>query len=125
MDLESIAKGDPAEPVCMLNLLRYREIAEEGYGVDGLTGRQAYEKYGKLFAELNPRFGGSPMWMGEALNTIIGTEDWDIVILVKYPTRQHFIDMIKDPDYQAISGYRTAALADSRLVEMKEILHNA
>lgn len=121
--LKSMLEGDLAEPICMLNLLRYRETAEEGQGVDGLTGREAYEKYGKLFAALSPRYGGSPMWMGQALNTIIGAEDWDIVILVKYPTRQNFIDMMRDPDYQAIAKFRAAALADSRLIEMNEILH--
>jgi uncharacterized protein (DUF1330 family) len=123
--LTSMLEGDPNEPICMLNLLRYREMAEEGRGVDGLTGRGAYEKYGKLFAALSPRYGGSPMWMGKALNTIIGAEDWDIVILVKYPARQNFIDMMLDRDYQAIAVFRAAALADSRLIEMNEILHNA
>ena len=123
--LASMLEGDLSEPICMLNLLRYREMAEEGQGVDGLTGRAAYEKYGKLFAGLSSRYGGSPMWMGQALNTIIGAEDWDIVILVKYPTRQKFVDMMRDPDYQAIAVYRAAALADSRLIEMNEILHNA
>ena len=124
LGLKSMLKDDPKEPICMLNLLRYREMAEAGRGVDGLTGREAYEKYGKLFAALSPRYGGSPMWMGQALNTVIGAEDWDIVILVQYPARQNFIDMINDPDYQSIAGFRAAALADSRLIEMNEILHN-
>ncbi len=123
--LEAMAAGDLDEPVVMLNLLRYRATAESGVGVDGLTGREAYEAYGKEFAKLHPRFGGEPVWMGSALNSIIGGEEWDIVILVRYPTRRQFIEMTRDPDYLSIAPIRAAALADSRLVEMSQILPRA
>lgn len=120
--LAAMATGDLDEPVVMLNLLRYRETAGEGAGVDGLTGREAYEIYGKAFAKLHPRFGGEPVWMGRAQNSIIGDETWDVVILVRYPARRQFIDMTRDPDYLAIAPIRVAALADSRLVEMSQLL---
>lgn len=119
--------GDLDAPVVMLNMLRYREAAESGFGVDGLSGREAYGVYGKAFAKLQPRFGGDPIWMGRALNSLIpaqdgGLDDWDIVILVRYPTRRQFVEMMSDPDYQAIAPIRAAALADSRLLEMDQIL---
>lgn len=120
--LLAMSKGDPDQPVVMLNLLKYRDVAEDGFGVDGLGGREAYEVYGRAFAELNPRFGGQPIWMGKGLNTIIGDDDWDIVILVRYPTRKQFVDMLSDPDYQKIAPIRAAALADSRLIEMGQLL---
>ena len=118
----AMAEGDPDEPVVMLNLLKYRDLAEPGSGVDGLSGREAYGAYGRKFAELKPRFGGEPIWMGRALDTIIGDEDWDVVILVRYPTRRQFIGMIDDRDYQAIAPIRAAALADSRLIEMSQLV---
>lgn len=120
--LAKMAQGDPEEPVTMLNLLRYREQAADGFGVDGLSGREAYGIYGQKFAGLNPRFGGEPIWMGRALNSIIGAEEWDVVILVRYPTRRQFLSMMDDPDYQAIAPIRAAALADSRLVELEQLL---
>lgn len=120
--LRAMADGDPDEPVVMLNLLRYRELAASGAGVDGLSGREAYGVYGKKFAELGPRFGGEPIWMGRALHSLIGAEDWDIVILVRYPTRRQFVEMMDDPDYLAIAPIRAAALADSRLLEMSQLL---
>ena len=92
--LAAMAEGDPDEPVVMLNLLKYRDVAESGHGVDGMTGREAYSAYGRAFAELNPRFGGAPIWMGRGLNSIIGDESWDVVILVRYPTRRQFVDML-------------------------------
>lgn len=60
--------------------------------------------------------------MGRALNSIIGDETWDVVMLVRYPARRQFVEMMRDPDYQAIAPIRAAALADSRLVEMTQLL---
>ena len=120
--LKQIESGDPDEPVVMLNLLKYRDQAESGHGVDGLTGREAYEKYGRAFADLQPRFGGEPIWMGRGKHTLIGDVEWDIIILVRYPTRRQFVGMFRDRDYQAIAPMRAAALADSRLVESTQLL---
>ena len=122
--LEEMAARDADVPVVMLNLLRFREDAEPGHGVDGLTGEEAYREYGRRFSALQPRFGGEPVWMGKAEAVLIGAENeaWDLAILVRYPTRGRFLSMISDPDYQAISPLRTAALSDSRLVEMTQLL---
>ena len=120
--IEKMKSGNPNEPIVMLNMLKYRDVAENGHGVDGMTGEAAYRLYGEKFAALNPRFGGEPIWLGKARNSIIGDEDWDIVILVRYPTRQQFIDMMGDEDYQTIAPIRAAALADSRLIEMDQLL---
>lgn len=120
--LKRMAAANADDPVVMLNLLRYREQAEDGHGVDGMTGEAAYRVYGQRFAELNPRFGGEPIWLGRAGEVVIGDEDWDIAILVRYPTRRHFVEMLADPDYQAIAPIRAAALEDSRLIETTQLL---
>ncbi|MFT4819940.1 MAG: hypothetical protein ACI8PP_001754 [Candidatus Pseudothioglobus sp.] len=120
--VDTMAEGDLTAPVVMLNLLRYRLWAKAGQGVDGLTGREAYHVYGQAFAKLQPRFGGEPMWMGRALNNIIGNDAWDIVIMVAYPQRRQFVEMMRDPDYLAIAPMRAAALADSRLIEMDQLV---
>src|SRR5690606_40368222 len=36
--------------------------------------------------------------------------DWDAVLLVRYPSRQAFSAMVANPEYQKITGLRTAAL---------------
>ena len=120
--IAAMADSDPDEPVVMLNLLKYRDVAESGHGVDGLTGRQAYTKYGEAFAELEPRFGGQVLWMGRGKHSVIGDEQWDIIILVRYPKRSMFMAMFNDPDYKAIAPIRAAALADSRLVESTQLV---
>ena len=119
--LAAMAGANPDEPVVMMNLLRFREIAASGHGVDGMSGRDAYRVYMQRFAELKGSHGGEPVWVGAALRSIIGPEQWDMVLLVRYPTRRQFIEMVRDPDYQKIAPIRGAALADSRLVEMQQL----
>ena len=123
--LESMAKGNLEETVIMLNLLKYLDKAKDGFGVDGLTGKEAYQVYGKKFAKFQPIYGGEPIWMGRSHNTIIGKDDWDITILVRYPKRRNFIDMFNDPEYKKIAPIRAAALKDSRIIEMTQLLQKS
>jgi hypothetical protein len=37
-----LAAADPNVPIVMLNLIRFRDRALDGYGSDGMTGEQAY-----------------------------------------------------------------------------------
>ena len=115
--------GNPSgDPIVMLNLLRFREQALDGFGVDGLTGLQAFQRYGQMNEADDVRYGSEPVWLGPAHRTIIGDEQWDLAILVRYPTRQHFIDKLDDPTYREISLVRAAALIDSRLIELTQLL---
>lgn len=117
--IAALASGDLTSPVVMLNLLRFRDRAE---GLEEtMSGRESYQRYG---AEVMPhlqRVGGEPVWMGHPFTTVIGAPDesWDEMILVRYPSVQAFLDMVTDEGYQAIAKYRTAALADSRLIAMR------
>jgi uncharacterized protein (DUF1330 family) len=119
--LDAMRLLDPLEPVVMLNLLRFRDVALDGFGVDGMTGSQAFRRYGELNDQEDVKFGSEPIWMGLAQNTVIGDEDWDLAILVRYPTRQHFIDKLDNAKYREISKVREAALLDSRLVELTQL----
>ena len=120
--LDAMRQADPSQPIVMLNLLRFRDQALEGFGVDGLTGQQAFQRYGQLNEGEGVRFDSEPIWLGLANRTIIGDEQWDVAILVRYPTRQHFIDKLDDPTYREISLVRAAALIDSRLIELTQLL---
>ena len=120
--LEAMRQADPSQSIVMLNLLRFRDQALEGFGVDGLTGQQAFQRYGQLNEGEGVRFDSEPIWLGLSNRTIIGEEQWDVAILVRYPTRQHFIDKLDDPTYREISLVRAAALIDSRLIELTQLL---
>jgi uncharacterized protein (DUF1330 family) len=120
--LAAMQAADPNQSIVVLNLLRFREVALEGFGVDGLSGMDAFRRYGEANASDNVTYGAEPIWMGPAHNTIVGTEKWDLAILVRYPTRQHFIDKLHDPVYLESSNIRAAALEDSRAIELTQML---
>lgn len=101
-------------PVVMINLLRYAEQASDG---SGRTGREAYGDYGAAVIPMVFALGGSIELMGEVAPSFIAPadEEWDDVVLIRYPNRAAFVGMISSPEYQAVMHHRTAGLADSRL----------
>ena len=125
-DMEKMAQiatnGAPDDSIVMLNMLKFRDVVEEGHGIDGMSGKQAYlEVLGELFDELHPQYGGTPIWVGNGGVTVLGTQDWDMIILVQYPSREKFVEMVNSPAYKRISEVRAASITDSRLIEMTEI----
>jgi uncharacterized protein (DUF1330 family) len=115
-------RGTPDEkPIVMLNLLRFRERASYRAGGPGGSGRDAYSRYGKAAIRLVWEVGGQVLWSGKVRAGVIVPEGeaWDEVVLVHYPSRRAFLRMVKSEAYQSIMHHRTAALADSRLLEMR------
>lgn len=124
-----------SKPIVMVNLLRFRSFA--GYEEAGskeaddkatnlnakvrppVSGQQAYARYSKAVIPLLWEVGGQILWHGQARFTFIApeAESWDEVALVYYPNRQAFLRMVTSSAYQKVLPHRTAALADSRLIE--------
>ena len=42
-------------------------------------------------------------------------DDWDAVVLVRYPSREVFAGMVRSPEYRAIEHLRMEALEDAVL----------
>lgn len=61
------------------------------------------------------RAGGRLVFQGEASAALLGDRSWDLVLLVEYPTRRAFLEMIQSADYQAIAHLRTEALTAGEL----------
>jgi uncharacterized protein (DUF1330 family) len=95
-------------PVVMLNLLSFRP--------DG--GQERYMEYGAAVTPLVEKAGGQILFAGEPATVLLGEDSWDMVILVEYPTRQAFLDMIGSREYEAIGHLRTEALAKGELHPM-------
>jgi uncharacterized protein (DUF1330 family) len=98
-------------PVYMLNLLEFRP--------DG--GAERYVEYGGAVAPLFARAGGKPIFAGRPSESLIGEGSWDLMVLVSYPTRQAFLDMVSSPEYQDIEHLRTESLVRSELRAMDAI----
>lgn len=104
-DLNPMGAGELAErasegPVVMLNLLDFKPGG----------GAERYAEYGEAVAPLLERVGGRVLYAGTAAAPVIGPSKWDLVLLVEYPTRQAFLDMIGSEEYMAISHLRSEAL---------------
>ncbi|MGE0821292.1 MAG: DUF1330 domain-containing protein [Candidatus Binatia bacterium] len=94
-----LSNGDKG-PVVMLNLLKFK--------ADG--GEEAYGKYAEAVGKIVADHGGKVMYVGRAAERMVGTEDWDAIALVQYPTRKALIEMFNSPEYQAIHHYREEGL---------------
>ncbi len=110
-------------PVVMLNLLRFKDKAVFPEGKDpgvSMTGREAYRKYMEYTLPLVEASGGEVLFWGKAEHFLIGpeTETWDMVLLVRHRSKEVFLEFAQHEDYLKTAFYRSAALADSRLLPM-------
>lgn len=105
-DLKRFLEQDPGGPVVMLNLLRYRRGGEE-----------SYRAYSEALKEYLPAIGAEVLYVGDCSSALVApaTWDWDAVLVVRYPSRRAFSEMVRDPAYQAVSHLRTEALTEAVL----------
>ncbi|MFF0163986.1 DUF1330 domain-containing protein [Streptomyces sp. NPDC005263] len=106
--MDTMLAEDPGGPVVMLNLLRFRP--------DG--GRESYQRYAQaLRGGISARYGVQVEYLGEGGRALVAEDGqaWDMVALVRYPDRTAFVNMIRDPEYQAITHLRSQALVESVL----------
>lgn len=98
---------DPGGPVVMLNLLRF---APGG-------GRERYGQYVEHFRRTAQPYGAEVLHLGEGGTPLVAEDGqaWDAVLLVRYPSRASFSDMVRDPDYQRGTHLRSGALVESVL----------
>lgn len=105
-DLQRLLADDPGGPVVMLNLLRFKP-----------GGRASYDAYSEAAARFLAEYGGELLYAGDGDDALVAEDGqaWDAVLVVRYPSRQAFCDMVADPDYQAITHLRSEALAEAVL----------
>jgi uncharacterized protein (DUF1330 family) len=106
-DVDRLLSEDPGGPVVMLNLLRFRP--------DG--GRERYMEYASRAIPIAERFGADALYVGDGDRALVAEEGqaWDAVVLMRYPSRQAFADMVRDPEYRATAHLRTEALTEAVL----------
>lgn len=111
--IDELMSASDRGPVVMINLLRFRP-----YG-----GAEAYAHYGEGVMPCLERAGARVVWQGKPESVVIGADAdrWDAVVLVEYPSRGAFVEMVSSADYQAIAGRRTEALVDSRLIACSQM----
>jgi uncharacterized protein (DUF1330 family) len=109
-------------PIHMLNLLRFKAVAsypaDHALAARGLSGRQAYEEYGRTSGPIFARVGGTVIWRGRMEVMVTGPDEahWDAAFIARYPGAGAFLEMVTDPDYRIAVVNRQAAVLTSRLI---------
>jgi hypothetical protein len=123
--LRSWGEADDGRPVFMLNLMRYYDTARSMPGRPDIAGSPrdlnahyesvAMPKLLKLGAY--PLFSGEPEGVGaggQRSTNILGfdkeLENWGRVLVVRYPDRRAFFELLSDPEYIKVLPYKLAAL---------------
>lgn len=114
-------------PLQFVNLLSYRALAKypDGHALagDGLSGAEAYGRYGAVALDHVLRRGGSLVLYNDVVHVLIGqAAPWDQIAIMQYPGVDAFVDMILDPEYQAGLVHRDAGLAETAILVSRPLL---
>lgn len=110
-------ESDDGGPVYMLNVMRYYPTLRRfpGAPATGVTPQQSNAHYERLVKPLLLGVGGYPAYAGVVRSKNLlehGAEldDWSRVLLVRYPSRRAFLDLLSNPAYAPIEPYKLMAL---------------
>jgi uncharacterized protein (DUF1330 family) len=111
-------------PVTMVNLLKFRAQARyEESDEAPCTGREAYARYKKAFTvTVGAVSQAHVVFQGPVQQVFIGVAgqpetDWDEVLVVRYPSRRHFLAMMADATYREALRHRYAGLERTVLLQ--------
>lgn len=109
--------SNPTETFYMVNLIRYREVAEypDGRQTD-LSGREANAIYDPL--PFIQAIGGRVVYNATVDEQIAGAEDvaWDDVAIVEYSCPIAFLAMTTHPEFQATAVHKDAGVETTRVM---------
>lgn len=111
-------------PITMVNLLKFRAQARYDDGEEPpCSGREAYGRYKEAFTEtVGAVSRAEVVFQGPLKQVFIGVAgqpeaDWDEVLVVRYPSRRHFLAMMADPTYREALRHRYAGLERTVLLQ--------
>ncbi|GHD17097.1 hypothetical protein GCM10007147_05890 [Nocardiopsis kunsanensis] len=104
--LAQMLEEDPGGSVVMLNLVRFAP-----------GGRPSYEEYSRKAVGFLRKYGAELLYAGDGATPLVAEDgqDWDAVLIVRYPDRETFSRMVADPEYQKVSRLRSQALSEAVL----------
>lgn len=123
--VRNLRDNGPDGPVVMLNLLKFRKQARypADSGFTAANGEAAYRLYQHAFVvTVGAISQAEVLYEGPAQNIVIGdpasdAADWDKVLIVRYPSRQHFLAMMSDETYREALTHRYAGLERTVLIQ--------
>ncbi len=121
-NLRQLLKDDDGEEFFMLNLNRYEYSENEvqkGVPV-------AYQQYGQAVMPMILKRAGHPIYVGEISDYLVGGDlkerGWHEIILVRYRSRQDFINMITSDEYLIAAKHRYVGIEYAEVIPTNAIL---
>ena len=114
--------GPMDQPVVTLNMLTFKKMADESHA--GQTGRDAVMQYSRAMKEFVESHGGTFVIAADIDSQMIGEggEHFQFIAIMRYPSRQAYIDLAGDPEIaNTIGKHRDAGLESQWLFAMTEI----
>jgi uncharacterized protein (DUF1330 family) len=113
---KTLLEGPADQPVVMLNLLRFKPRADAPDV--GLSGAEAYARYGDEMRKIVESHGGRILWSGRVDSMVIADVDpgYHAVALVQYPSRAKFVEIARSAEVAAIGVHRAAGLESQWLI---------
>lgn len=123
--MRAFGLADDGRPVYMLNAMRYYPELKRGSGMEAVHGtpREANATYEKAVMPILFRLGAYPLFGGETLeiradgkthSNLDGfdpaVDDWSRILVVRYPSRRAFFELLSDPEWLKFAPYKLAAL---------------
>jgi len=105
-----LIKNPNDKPFVMLNLLKFKKD----------DGKKSYTRYIKEASRFVEGVGGKLLLFSRPKELLTGTETWDLLMLVQYPSRKAFIEMVNNAEYLKIHIFREEALDNAVLYATDE-----
>ena len=122
LQIAGFALGED-EPFLAVNLLTFKDKAEYEDGREtNLTGEEAYTVYANEVIAHLAKVGAEPIFAGEVQRLILGDvkDLWDVVAVVRYPSRKAMYQMATSEEYLESEKHRIAGLAGQLNIEIKD-----
>ena len=112
--MAALMKYPKNTPLVMVNIVKFK--AKTGNGNE--TGQEAYAKYFKEVRPFIAKAGVKLIWKGKVASTVIGdsNDEPHVIFLAEYPSVNHFLAMVQDPEYQKVGQNRTMAIEFGGLI---------
>ena len=118
-DLQTFLDQEAEGSVAMVHLLKFKARAEYADGRETeLTGAEAYGLCRREMVQRVTSSGGRLVFSGQVSHLVLGEveEMWDEVMVVEFPSKEAFVEIISSPEIAESGVHRRAGLAGQLLI---------
>jgi uncharacterized protein (DUF1330 family) len=109
-ELRRFGEADDGRPFVLVQLLRFAE-----------GGREEYLRYSAAAQPILRGLGAQVLYAGECTDPLLAPDGaWDAVVVVRYPSRAVYREMLADRAYAAIAPQRRSAVREAVLLPMND-----